>query len=98
MTILQHVGKLLHQPESSDPVVLVHGVFGSGKSTLLVALVMFLTRVFETSSQETCNENRVLITAATNVAVDNILMGLVKRDFHDFVRVLSIHILSTTRF
>ncbi|GAQ88406.1 RNA helicase nonsense mRNA reducing factor [Klebsormidium nitens] len=63
---------------------LVHGTFGSGKSTLLVALIFFLVELFEMTNDTT---SRILVSAATNVAVDRILLGLLKHGFNRFVRV-----------
>ena len=55
----------------------MQGVFGSGKSTLLVAIVLFLVALFKNAGvQAGAPEGRILISAATNVAVDNILLGL----------------------
>lgn len=47
-------------------IQLVHGVFGSGKSFLLVVLIVFLTRLGNALGVPI----RVLVSAATNTAVD----------------------------
>ncbi|KAI9590834.1 hypothetical protein BDF19DRAFT_175411 [Syncephalis fuscata] len=68
--------------------LLIHGVFGAGKSFLIGIMVLFVMRILnplrEKESKPLC---RLLITAMTNVAVDNILEGLIQIEFHDFVRV-----------
>jgi len=67
-------------PEASPPIILVQGVFGSGKSTLLVVVVLFLLSVFKKAGLDAgAPEGRILISAATNVAVDNILLGLLDK-------------------
>jgi len=72
---------------SPQDVLLVHGVFGSGKSHLLTILIMFLCSLFDAAQSK---EGRILVSAATNVAVDRILLGLVENDFKDFIRVGSL--------
>eukprot|EP00899_Mesostigma_viride_P022098 jgi/Mesvir1/3072/Mv12054-RA.1 len=52
---------------ASSPICLVHGAFGSGKSHLLVAVVLFMAQVLKEWKD---SETRILISAATNVAVD----------------------------
>ena len=86
-------------------VVLVHGAFGAGKSTLLVAIIMFLCRALDaddaaaaacdgdgdtdTASADTPSR-RILFAAATNVAVDRVLEGLLERECLHFARVGSV--------
>eukprot|EP00462_Mataza_sp_D1_P027798 CAMPEP_0175178676 /NCGR_PEP_ID=MMETSP0087-20121206/35100_1 /TAXON_ID=136419 /ORGANISM="Unknown Unknown, Strain D1" /LENGTH=200 /DNA_ID=CAMNT_0016470843 /DNA_START=41 /DNA_END=639 /DNA_ORIENTATION=- len=72
----------------ADPVVLVHGTFGSGKSFLLGALIIFLCRVLDKVDKK--GSVRILVAAQTNVAVDGVLMGLLKRGFEAFARVGSV--------
>ncbi|CAK8991725.1 Protein ZGRF1 (GRF-type zinc finger domain-containing protein 1), partial [Durusdinium trenchii] len=68
-----------------DPVALVHGAFGSGKSKLAQALIIFLSRVAPPS------QVRICVAGATNVAVDNILKGLLEdHEFDKFARVGSV--------
>ncbi|TPX35866.1 hypothetical protein SmJEL517_g01695 [Synchytrium microbalum] len=75
-------------------VTLVHGVFGSGKSFLLMVLIIFLKRVADaglTTKEMTSKEKfRVAFASMTNVAVDRVLLGLLKLGFRDFVRVGSL--------
>ena len=86
--VLQEIARSILRPEASSPVVLIQGVFGSGKSTLLVAVVLFLLAVFKKAGvQEGAPEGRILISAATNVAVDNILLGLLDKGYQDFIRI-----------
>ena len=84
---------------TTSPFVLVHGVFGSGKSFMLVALIMFICELFEKMDErmpavddETAKVEkfRILVSAATNTAVDRILVSLLEEGFTDFVRVGSL--------
>ena len=64
------------------PVLLVHGTFGAGKSKLLVSVLTFLRHALRGASRSGANGNapvRVLLTALTNVAVDNVLEGVISR-------------------
>jgi hypothetical protein len=71
-------------------VLLLHGVFGSGKSTLLAVCVIFVARVAELSDDSSdALRLRVLLAAATNVAVDRVLTQLLARDFTNFTRVIA---------
>lgn len=65
------------------PIALVHGVFGAGKSYMLVVLVMFLSALLDAAG----DDSKILVTSVTNVAVDNILQGLIQHGFTDFIRV-----------
>ncbi|XP_065909970.1 5'-3' DNA helicase ZGRF1-like isoform X2 [Dysidea avara] len=80
------------------PVTLIHGVFGSGKSYLLSVIVIFLTELFplleeqatshissSSSSHTPCL--KLLVSSATNVAVDRVLMGLLELGYTDLIRV-----------
>lgn len=81
----------------SEPIALVHGVFGSGKSHMLVLLIIFLCELLD-RVEPTLNASktgqtgpvRILVSAATNTAVDRILLGLLEEGFDDFVRVGSL--------
>jgi hypothetical protein len=56
--------------ENSDsPCLAVHGVFGSGKSKVLAACIDML-------AERLSNGQRILLTASTNIAVDNVLARL----------------------
>ncbi|KAL9644593.1 hypothetical protein ABK040_015332 [Willaertia magna] len=68
----------------SSPICLVHGVFGAGKTTLLIVVILFICRILEEAGDD---KIRILVASVTNVAVDNILEGLVTENFKDVVRV-----------
>eukprot|EP01122_Echinamoeba_exundans_P007453 TRINITY_DN2311_c0_g1_i2.p1 TRINITY_DN2311_c0_g1~~TRINITY_DN2311_c0_g1_i2.p1 ORF type:complete len:950 (-),score=94.90 TRINITY_DN2311_c0_g1_i2:1307-4156(-) len=70
--------------ERPDPIQLVHGAFGSGKSTMLVAIILALVKLLENIDPK-CTI-RILFTAATNVAVDRVLLGLQQNQFQGFLR------------
>ncbi|GBG60481.1 hypothetical protein CBR_g5655 [Chara braunii] len=53
-----------------SPVVLVHGPFGTGKTRTLVEVIR----------QRVANQERVLVCAASNAAVDNIALALLEAD------------------
>jgi hypothetical protein len=59
-------------------VILVHGVFGAGKSHLLVAMLWFLQRALRGASRHG-RPCKVLLAALTNVAVDNVVEGLLRQ-------------------
>lgn len=63
--------------ENSEPVILIHGVFGAGKSMMLAVIALFLDRVLS----ELENPAKILISAATNVAVDNVLENIIDFGF-----------------
>ena len=68
----------------SPPALLVHGVFGAGKSHLLVAVLWFLKRALHGTTQQRGGKPvRVMLAALTNVAVDNVLEGLIARAAED---------------
>ena len=78
-------------PSASDtntPIVLVHGVFGSGKSFTLSVLIMFLVELLD--MEEAPKDLRILVAAATNVAVDRVLSTLLDLGFEAFSRVGSV--------
>lgn len=91
--------------ELTPPFVLVHGVFGSGKSFMLVALIVFMCELFEQlerimpPTEPELNKRpekfRILVSAATNTAVDRILVSLLEEGFTDFVRVGSLKRINT---
>ena len=88
LQVIKDVARAVMYPEATPPIVLIQGVFGSGKSTLLVAVVLFLLSVFDKAGvQADTPEGRILISAATNVAVDNILLGLQDKGYGDFIRI-----------
>ncbi|UPQ96762.1 P-loop nucleoside triphosphate hydrolase [Chloropicon primus] len=68
---------------STETISILHGPFGSGKTTVIVALVILLVKY----SSEQVN---VLISANTNVAVDHILNGLIRKGFEDLGRIGSV--------
>ena len=68
------------------PILLVHGIFGAGKSKLLSVICVYLDRVLSLAGRD----DKVLVSAITNVAVDNILNNLLKIDFENFTRVGSV--------
>ena len=70
----------------TEPVLLVHGIFGAGKSKLLAVIAIFLDQVLS----ELGMDDKILIAASTNVAVDNVLSNLKEFDFDDFTRVGSV--------
>eukprot|EP00940_MAST-03C_sp_MAST-3C-sp2_P002735 g2735.t1 len=68
----------------SSRFALTHGIFGSGKSHLLVAVVHMLHRIGVARKSPV----RVLCAAATNVAVDRVLLGILERgEIANFQRV-----------
>lgn len=74
--------------DPASPITLVHGAFGAGKSHLLVTIVCVLCSILEQIDPE--HTVRILVASQTNVAVDNILLGLLDRGFKAFTRVGSI--------
>ena len=62
----------------APPVILVHGVFGAGKSHLLVAMLWLLQRALRGASRHG-RPCKVLLAALTNVAVDNVVEGLLRQ-------------------
>ena len=81
----------------SAPALLVHGVFGAGKSHLLVAILWFLQRALRRANRAG-RPVKVLLAALTNVAVDNVLEGLLAQNNDeqepDIVRVGSVRRIS----
>ncbi|KAL5038978.1 hypothetical protein RTP6_7802 [Batrachochytrium dendrobatidis] len=73
-----------------SPITLVHGVFGAGKSFLVGVIVLFLYQVKENNLFCNGNGARVVISSMTNVAVDLILLNLMKLGFTQFSRVGSL--------
>ena len=63
-------------------------VLASGKTWLIVAMISFLCRVLDVVDPK--SSIRILIAAITNVAVDNILLGLLNSGFANFARVGSL--------
>ncbi|XP_047124411.1 5'-3' DNA helicase ZGRF1 isoform X2 [Hydra vulgaris] len=75
-----------------DRVTLIHGVFGSGKSYLLSTVVVFLVHLFAMIESLTNGKMKMklLVSSATNVAVDRVLQGLLDLGFENFIRVGSV--------
>ncbi|KAF6002789.1 hypothetical protein F1559_003566 [Cyanidiococcus yangmingshanensis] len=65
----------LHEPRH---LVALHGAFGTGKTMTLVRTILTLLQRRPSL--------RILIAAGTNVAVDNILLGLLRHGYRDFGR------------
>ena len=63
---------------------------GSGKSHLLVACITLLSELLTCGKAEAALKPQILVASATNVAVDNILLGLHAAGFEDFSRVGSV--------
>lgn len=86
ISVLSHTSSWFGKSEGkkSSPIALVHGVFGSGKSFMLVILIMFLSAVLDEAGD---SDIRIMVASVTNVAVDNILQGLLRRNFFNFLRV-----------
>eukprot|EP00958_Prasinococcus_capsulatus_P030328 scaffold8063_cov551-Prasinococcus_capsulatus_cf.AAC.1 len=78
----------------SVPILLLHGPFGTGKSHLLVAAVLLIVKASNILSGKTSpcagQAHRILVSGATNNAVDRILLGLVEEEFTNFARVGSL--------
>lgn len=68
------------------PILLVHGIFGAGKSHLLSVIVTFLDKVLTMANRD----DKILIAATTNVAVDNVLLNLLDDGFDNLTRVGSV--------
>ena len=76
----------------SPPVVLVHGVFGSGKSSVIVAVLTLIDKLVarlrvDENGGDPAADTRVLFAAATNAAVDRVLLQLLHEGFTSFLRV-----------
>ena len=85
LAIVRAVADWFAPSTPSPPCVLVHGVFGSGKSSLLAACVVLACRLLAESGDK---RGKVLFLAATNVAVDTILLKILNIfQFSDFVRI-----------
>ena len=70
------------------PVVLVHGVFGSGKSSVVAAVLTLIDALAaRLDESDAAVETRVLFAAATNAAVDRVLLQLLREGFTSFLRV-----------
>ncbi|ORX93560.1 P-loop containing nucleoside triphosphate hydrolase protein, partial [Basidiobolus meristosporus CBS 931.73] len=83
---------MIESPENDkkSPLLLVHGAYGAGKSYLIGVLIVFLERLMKLTELNTKCPFKILVASMTNIAVDNILLGLLKLGFSDFVRVGSI--------
>jgi len=67
--------------DSNHSFALLHGPPGTGKTHTIVNLILHLLEGKQS------DEVKVLVAATTNVAVDNILRGLLRRGFERFVRI-----------
>ncbi|XP_078478376.1 5'-3' DNA helicase ZGRF1 isoform X1 [Lampetra planeri] len=91
--VLRRVAHMIQAGAETAGVTIVQGVFGAGKSFMLSCIVMYLIGVLRRVKHEAGTKRtplRVLISAATNVAVDRVLLGLLDLGFEEFVRVGSI--------
>ena len=69
------------------PCICLHGVFGCGKSTVLASVIAVLNAILS-NAKIPPSESRILILAATNVAVDTVLKKLGSTfGISDFARV-----------
>jgi len=59
-------------------------VYGAGKTTLLIVLILFICRILDEAGDSSI---RILVASVTNVAVDNILDGLITENYKNLVRV-----------
>ncbi len=77
------------QPDAPGPITLAFGVFGAGKSFLVAITIIFLGRLKQYGAQvlQQPEKYKVLIASMTNVAVDRILLALLKFGYTDFVRI-----------
>lgn len=82
--VIEHCCKWFKGEVDVSSILLVHGVFGAGKSYLLVVLIMFICSLLEEAGD---SDIKILVSSVTNVAVDNILCGLQRKGFHEFLRV-----------
>lgn len=87
MEVLSHVARWHTQP-TYQPICLVHGPFGSGKSQLMVS-ILHLILALRRSKESTggLSDARVLVCSHTNIAVDRVLIGLMRSGVSDFLRV-----------
>jgi len=85
--VLSHVARWHTQP-THQPICLVHGPFGSGKSQLMVS-ILHLILALRRSKESTggLSNARVLVCSHTNIAVDRVLIGLMRSGVSDFLRV-----------
>eukprot|EP00818_Percolomonas_sp_WS_P008249 CAMPEP_0117456414 /NCGR_PEP_ID=MMETSP0759-20121206/11864_1 /TAXON_ID=63605 /ORGANISM="Percolomonas cosmopolitus, Strain WS" /LENGTH=1522 /DNA_ID=CAMNT_0005249751 /DNA_START=200 /DNA_END=4768 /DNA_ORIENTATION=- len=83
-SVLRQCAKWFETGDTSDNIMLVHGAFGAGKSFLLTVLITFICDLMDEIGDE---HVRILISSVTNVAVDNVLRGLVDLGFEDFLRI-----------
>ncbi|KAI8819486.1 AAA domain-containing protein [Fimicolochytrium jonesii] len=74
----------------TPPICLAHGVFGAGKSFLVSVIVIFLHKAMASGCLRKPDKFKVLVASMTNVAVDRILLELLRLEFRDFVRVGSL--------
>ena len=78
--ILSAVASWFKCGDTSPPIISVQGVFGSGKTAVLAASIYLVSKLAPRA--------RILLIAATNVAVDNVLLRLRSQfGFDNFARV-----------
>ncbi|KAG2387469.1 hypothetical protein C9374_001801 [Naegleria lovaniensis] len=82
--LIQRCAQWFYKGDTSSPICLVHGVYGSGKTTALMVLILFMCRVLDEADDQSI---RILVASGTNVAVDNILEGLITENYKNLVRV-----------
>ena len=78
--VLRHIADWLRRDgidNKVQPIVSVHGGFGAGKSHLLVCALWFLQRALR-GARKAGRSVKVLFAALTNVAVDNVIGGLLR--------------------
>lgn len=69
---------------SKLPIRLIHGPFGSGKTHTIAAFIIKAVECLKSTN------DRIMISAHTNVAVDRALQALLNLGFEDFMRVGSL--------
>mmetsp|Transcript_604 Transcript_604/g.1249 ORF Transcript_604/g.1249 Transcript_604/m.1249 type:complete len:784 (-) Transcript_604:45-2396(-) len=67
--------------DSSHSFALLHGPPGTGKTHTIVSLILHLLEGKQSA------DLKILVAATTNIAVDNILRGLLGHGFKSFVRI-----------
>lgn len=69
----------------AEAAVLVHGSFGAGKTFLLTSIAICMSRILDEIDPD--KHVRILVSSLSNVAVDNVLLSLLRYQFRDFRRV-----------
>nr|CAG4715593.1 unnamed protein product [Naegleria fowleri] len=83
-SLIMRCAQWFYKGDISSPICLVHGVYGSGKTTALIVLILFICRILDESEDQSI---RILVASGTNVAVDNILEGLITENYKNLVRI-----------